>query len=157
MTKVGFYILFVGILTTLFWSCDKNMVFEEYKEIPQSGWHKDSLVVFTIPISDTLQNHNLYLNIRNNINYNYSNLWLFVEINQPGEIAVTDTFELALADPSGKWLGEGFGGIKTKRTIYRSGVYFPVSGNYKINIQHGMREEILDGITDVGFRVEKVD
>ena len=156
MKKTGIQFLFFGLLLTLFFGCDKNRIFEEYKEISTEGWHKDSLMVFTIPVTDTLQNYNLYLNVRNNINFNYSNLWLFVEINQPGEIAVTDTFEVSLAAPSGEWLGEGFGGIKTRQVVYRSGVYFPITGDYIINIQQGMREELLEGITDVGFRVEKV-
>jgi gliding motility-associated lipoprotein GldH len=34
-------------------------------------------------------------------------------------------------------------------------VYFPVSGEFTVAIQQGMREEILEGIHDVGFRVEK--
>ena len=157
MRKIGFQLLFLGFVLVLISACDKNRVFEAYKEIPLSGWHKDSLVVFDIPIIDTLQNHNLYINVRNDIDYNYSNLWLFVEINQPDGIAVTDTFELLLAESSGKWLGEGFGGLKTLQVKYRGGVYFPISGQYKINVQHGMREELLEGITDIGFRVEKMD
>jgi gliding motility-associated lipoprotein GldH len=104
-----------------------------------------------------LKNHNLYINVRNNINYKFSNLWLFIKINQPGQIAVTDTFELALALPNGKWLGEGFGGIKTQQISYKNNVFFPVPGDYRIDIQHGMRDELLDGIIDIGFRVEKVD
>lgn len=157
MRKIGFQILFVGLMLTIISACDKNRVFEEYKKIPLSGWDKDSLVVFNIPIIDTLQNHNLYLNIRNDIDYKFSNLWLFIEINQPGGNTVTDTLEVLLANPTGEWLGKGSGGIKTRQVLFRRGVYFPVSGNYKINIQHGMREKLLEGITDIGFRVEKLD
>lgn len=157
MKKLGFQFLFFGLILILFSSCDKNRVYDKYEPIPPLGWNKDSLVVFSVPITDTLQNHNLYLNIRNDINYSYSNLWLFIEIKQPGEIAVTDTFEILMADGAGKWLGEGFGGIKTRQVAYRSGVYFPVSGEYKISIQHGMRDDILKSINDVGFRVEKAE
>ena len=107
------------------------------------------------PVHDTLQNNNLYINVRNDIKYKYSNLWLFIEIDQPGNNSVTDTFEITLADPSGKWLGEGFGGIKNRQVIFKRNVYFPVSGEYKINIRQGMRENVLKGITDIGIRVEK--
>lgn len=146
-----------GLILVVFYACDANRVFEDYRAIPDGKWHKDSLVVFDIPISDTLVNHNLYVNVRNDINYNYSNLWLFIEIAQPGGTAVRDTFEMALADPAGKWLGEGFGGLKTRQAIYRRNVFFPVSGVYTISIGQGMRQEVLSGISDVGFRVEKVD
>lgn len=156
MKKV-FQFLCIGLFLAAFSACDTNRVFDEYQPIFESNWQKDSLVVFDIPISDTLQNHNLYVNIRNDVNYGYSNLWLFVEIEQPDGMAVQDTFEMVLAEPSGKWLGEGFGGLKTRRAMYRSNVFFPGSGDYKISIQQGMRDNILEGISDVGFRVEKMN
>ena len=150
--------LFIAwVFLILIASCDNTRVFEEYKPIAKAGWHKDSLVVFNIPLFDTIQNHNLLVNVRNEISYKYSNLWLFIEIDQPGGPSIIDTFELSLAHPSGKWLGEGFGGLKTPQVIYRRNVYFPVSGHYTINIQHGMRDEKLMGISDIGFRVENLN
>ncbi|NOR76679.1 MAG: gliding motility lipoprotein GldH [Draconibacterium sp.] len=157
MNKFIFQVIIAGFLLTIFFACNNtNMAFEEYKPIPENGWHKDSVAIFNIPITDTLQNHNLYINTRNDIKYKYSNLWLFIEIIQPGKIGITDTLELLLADQRGKWLGEGFGGIKTQQVVYKSGVFFPVSGEYTVNIRHGMRDETLNGITDIGFRVEKI-
>jgi gliding motility-associated lipoprotein GldH len=83
-------------------------------------------------------------------------LWLFVEIIQPGQPeAVIDTFEVTLADDTGKWLGQGFGGVKTKENLFRQNVYFPKSGNYEIQIKQGMRGRQISGITEIGVRVEK--
>jgi len=149
-----FIVIFAGIILT---SCDKTVVFDKYRAIPETGWHKDSLVVFNIPVEDTLQNHNLLINIRNETSYNYSNIWLFVEILQPNGEMLKDTFEIALADPSGEWLGEGIGGLKTRETIFRRNVKLPVSGKYTVKIQHGMRQDVLKGIHDVGFRIEKIN
>ena len=157
MKKTGHQFLIISFILIFISSCDNNRVFEAYKEIPESNWNKDSLVTFDIPVTDTIQNHNLYLNVRNDISYNFSNLWLFIEINEPGGTAVTDTLEVLLADQSGRWLGDGFGGIKNQQIAYKGNVFFPASGEYKIVIQHGMREEPLKGITDIGFRVEKAD
>lgn len=140
-----------------FISCDQSQVFDKYEAIPDAKWHKDSLVVFTIPVTDSLQNHNLLVNVRNETTYNYSNLWLFVEIIQPDGEMLKDTFQMVLAEPSGKWLGEGIGKLKTRQAIFRRNVYFPVTGEYTVKIQHGMRENVLHGIHDVGFRIEKVN
>lgn len=148
-------ILFAGILVLLA-ACNSNSVFDKYKPINKDVWNKDSLVVFKVPVIDTLQNHNLYINVRNNVDYRYSNLWLFVSIEQPGGEAVKDTFEMVLADPTGKWLGEGLGGLKTRESVYRRNVFFPCSGDYTISLQQGMRNEELKGISDVGVRVEVV-
>lgn len=156
MKKLGFQFFTGCLFVILLLACNNNSVFNQYKTIPKSEWNRDSLLLFQVPVTDTLLNHNLFINVRNDIGYKYSNLWLFIDIKQPGDtIAVKDTFEITLADPTGKWLGTGFGGIKTNEILYRQNVYFPVSGIYEIQIQHGMRGKILENITDVGVRVEK--
>ena len=153
MKKPGFLLFILIILVSLF-ACTKNGSFNEYKTIPKAVWNRDSLVVFQVPVTDTVQRHNLFLGVRNDINYKYSNLWLFVEIIQPGDTtAVKDTFEFTLADPTGKWLGSGFGGVKTNEVLFRSNVYFPVAGQYNVKVQHGMRGKLIEAITDIGFRV----
>lgn len=141
----------------IFSSCDRTRIYEKYKSIENAGWQKDSLVVFKLPVYDTSQNHNLLIGIRNDVKYPYRNLWLFVEILPPSGETIKDTFEIALADPSGKWLGKGIGGIKTRQAIYRRNVYFPDTGSYSFSIQHGMRQDVLQGIHDIGLRVEKAN
>lgn len=155
--KTIFKFLVPVVFFVALWACDMQRVYDTYNAVPGASWHKDSLLTFTVPVEDTIQNHNLIINVRNNVDYAYSNLWLFVEIRQPQGLAIKDTFEVVLADPSGKWLGEGMGGLKTQKSYYRRNIFFPVSGDYEVIIQHGMRKEELEGISDVGVRVEKVD
>jgi len=156
MKKLGFQFLTGCFCMISLLACNNDSVFNQYKTIPKGEWNRDSLLLFQVPVTDALMNHNLFVNVRNDIEYKYSNLWLFIEIKQPGDtVAVKDTFEVTLADTRGKWLGTGFGGIKTNEVLYRPNVYFPVSGIYEIQIQHGMRGKLLNGITDMGVRVEK--
>lgn len=155
MKRQHFYLIFFFISLAIYFACDNNRVFEKNLAIPEKGWDKDSAITFDIPVSDTLQNNNFYINIRNDIKYKYSNLWLFIEIDQPGNKSVTDTFEVTLANPTGKWHGKGFGGVKNQQVIFKRNIYFPVSGEYKVNIRQGMRENVLKGITDIGVRLEK--
>lgn len=155
MKKAGIQILFFILLIALFSACDKNKVFDQYQALPEAGWHKDSLLVFELNVINTQQTNNMYINVRNDIKYKFSNLWLFIEIESPDSTVKTDTFEIVLADPTGKWLGTGFGGIKTNQIMYRRSVNFPVPGQYKIKIRHGMRSNLLKGINDIGVRVEK--
>lgn len=135
--------------------CDANRVFEEYRTIPSAKWEKDSVEVFQFAIFDIKQKYNLYINVRNDIKYNYSNLWLFIETDQPNGITLKDTRDIVLAETSGKWLGKGFGGAKTLQVKFQHEFIFPYAGIYKIKIKHGMREDVLNGIRDIGFRVEK--
>jgi gliding motility-associated lipoprotein GldH len=151
----SFTYILVAAMLAVFTSCDARQVFDQYREIDNATWHKDSVVTFTVPVTDTLEIHNLLIQIRNETSYRFSNLWLFIRITEPDGKVEKDTFEVILADPSGRWLGDGFGGLKTRQAIYRRNVTFPSSGDFVISIGHGMRDDLLKGIHDVGFRVEK--
>ncbi|WP_372775011.1 gliding motility lipoprotein GldH [Mangrovibacterium sp.] len=144
--------LLIGII-----SCNQKSEFEAYHTLDTSGWHKDSLVVFPVPLSDTLTSHNVYLNIRNAGNYEFSNIWLFMQIKAPDGNILTDTLELQLADPTGKWTGSGIGDLFDNQFIYKKNVFFPASGTYEFSVQQGMRATMLKGIQDVGLRIEKRD
>lgn len=156
MRKIFQFILIVLFVPALL-ACKNNLVFEQYQSIPEKSWHKDSVLVFNLPVEDTTQNNNFIINVRNDVTYSYSNLWLFIAIEQPDGKIMEDKFEIALADPSGKWLGSGFGGLKTREAMYRRNIFFPVSGEYKVRIKQGMREDYLKGISDLGIRIEAVE
>jgi gliding motility-associated lipoprotein GldH len=146
------------LLLLIVWSivsCDRTRLYDTFTRIPDAAWHTDSLQQYRFEISNTSDNHNLYFNIRNDRNYGFSNLWLFVTIVPPEGANLTDTIQVILANPAGKWFGKGISGVYTSQVPYRTQVYFPVKGTYTIQIQHGMRPEILKGITEVGIRVEK--
>jgi len=91
-----------------------------------------------------------------------SNLFLIVETNFPNGKGFKDTLEYVMAKPNGEFLGTGFSDIKENKLWYREGVVFDEDGEYQVNIQHAMRKsgsvrglENLEGIIDVGFRIEK--
>ena len=154
--RVGIrFFLWLFVAGTLLFSCDRQRVFDSFQRIPDQGWHADSVLHFSFEVNDTLRNHNLYLNLRNDRTYGFSNLWLFIRIIPPDGKVVTDTVQVILASPSGKWMGKGFTGIYTNQIPYRTQVFFPVSGSYSIELKHGMRPEWLEGITHAGFRLEK--
>lgn len=142
-------------------SCDSNRVFDAYKAVP-NAWHKDSIVRFKINPPDTINPYNLFVNLRNTNAYKYNNLFLIVQMTFPYGKTIKDTIEYRMAEPSGKLLGSGITDIKENKLWYKENVIFNESGEYKVYIQHAMREsgkasgiENLEGITDVGFRVEK--
>lgn len=149
--------LFVLMTVLLFSSCDPGRVIDEYHSIDKGIWQADSVISFEFSMTGKKENHNLYFNIRHDQNYPFSNLWLFVTIDPPKGESVTDTVQVILAEPSGKWLGRGLSGVFDQRQIYRRNVFFPENGLYSIHIRHGMRPEKLKGINDVGIRIERVN
>jgi gliding motility-associated lipoprotein GldH len=155
-------LVFVFFLFISFISCDEYRVFDSYKAVGLSGWEKEDLVSFQFEISDTLTRHDLYIQIRNTNEYEYSNLFLITEFQYPNGFHEIDTLEYKMTDIYGKWLGEGFTDIKENKLYFKGAFQFPGSGEYEINIQQAMRkrdyiEGILSvkGISDVGFRIEK--
>ncbi|MGJ5642944.1 gliding motility lipoprotein GldH [Formosa sp. S-31] len=150
----------LGLLLSVL-SCDNNRVYDEYKTMPDA-WHKDSVVSFKITPPDTTNAYNLFVNLRNTAKYKYSNLFLIVEMDFPHGKTMTDTLEYRMAKPNGEFLGEGFNDLKENKLWYKEGVVFDESGEYTVKIQQAMRENgkvngviNLEGITDVGFRIEK--
>ena len=142
-------------------SCDSNRVYDVYKPVPNE-WHKDSVVSFKITPPDSLNPYNLFVNLRNTNDYRFSNLYLIVEMNFPHGRTIKDTLQYKMAKPNGELLGTGFTDVKENKLWYKEGVVFNESGEYTIHIQHAMRENgkvngvvNLQGITDVGFRIEK--
>jgi len=144
-------------------SCDEKRVFDEYISIG-SAWKKDSIVSFSFKQKDTLKRYNLFVNIRNNDDYKFSNLFLIVAMEQPNGFTKVDTLEYQMANPDGTLLGDGFSDIKENKLFYKERITFPQKGDYKVIIQQAVRQTgkipgvaALDGVTEVGFRIESLE
>ncbi|WP_262892120.1 gliding motility lipoprotein GldH [Aegicerativicinus sediminis] len=152
------------ILLMVISSCDDNQIFDQYQSLPKY-WNKDSVKTFSVVAPDTINSYNLYVNLRNNNDYKYSNLMLIVEMDYPNGKAVKDTLEYRMANPQGEFLGTGFTDVKENKLWYKGyeePFVFSESGKYTVGIQQAMRENgqvsgitNLEGITDVGFRIER--
>ena len=149
----------VLIVFILFSSCDKKRVFDQYKSVG-NAWNKDSIVTFNLPELDSTKRYNLFVNLRANNDYKYNNLFLIVALELPNGFTKVDTLEYQMADPDGTMLGDGFSDIKESKLFYKENIRFRSS--YKIHIKQAVREngkvpgvKALDGITEVGFRIEK--
>lgn len=143
------------LLLFIAFSCNGREVYMQYMPVENGSWHKDSVVNFDINIEDTTTVYNLYVNIRNRGEYPYQNLWLFIQTTGPDSMAVSDTIAFYLADRKGKWLGTGIGAAFDMPVLYRQNFRFYKQGTYKFTINHGMRDSVLTGISDVGMRLER--
>jgi gliding motility-associated lipoprotein GldH len=138
-----------------FASCDTHVVFESNKKIIDESWNKNEIVIFETEINDTTELYNIFLNLRHSTQYSYRNFYLFFETEMPDGKIVRDTLECILADKAGKWTGSGFGRIKSHRFHFRENVWFPRKGKYVFRLEQAMRKDVLEGIVDVGVRIEK--
>ena len=145
---------FIFLLSSLLLvGCDQNVVFENNIMISPDGWKQDEVFQFEWDITDTISLHNFYVSIRNGEGYQYSNIFLFVSMEFPNGKMSVDTIDCPLADADGHWLGSGLGDLYDNRIIFKERKKFPMAGHYRITIQQAMREENLEEIHDVGFRL----
>lgn len=149
------WITLLGMVLLL--SCNRKSVFSDYKALKGSAWHQDSVLTFEMTVPDSTKIYNLFLNVRNEGRYPYSNLWLFVKIIPPKGQVLNDTIELSLASPDGKWLGYGLGDLYDMKYPYKQATFFPAEGYYRFEVRQGMRTEdgILKGIHDFGITLDR--
>ncbi len=157
-------IYFLVVLILSFISCNSNSVFEMYTSLPNNIWNQKEPIHFEFAVTDTISRNNLYINLRNNKEYAYNNLYIITQLNFPDGKIIVDTLQYEMADARGKFLGAGISEIKESKLFYKENVRFPVSGDFSVDISQAMRKngetsgiETLEGITDVGFSIEKID
>jgi predicted ATP-dependent endonuclease of OLD family len=83
-------------------ACDSNRLIDENKDLPVQGWNYQNKLIFDVPITDTIAQYNLYLNVRISADYLFSNLYLNLHTTLPSMQKQTERKELILADePTG--------------------------------------------------------
>ena len=154
-------VLLIAIATLS--SCNDQMVYSEYKPIKDGKWQMDEPVEFEFSEIDSTTSYNVFLNIRNDDSFPFSNLFLIAELEYPSGNATKDTLEYKMAEPTGEWLGKGMGSVKENKLWFKENIVFPETGVYKVTVSHAMRKNgvveglhILEGVTDVGLEIEKV-
>jgi gliding motility-associated lipoprotein GldH len=151
------------LFVALWFSCNQNVVFDKYQSI-EDAWNKDKAIEFNFTAPDSTQSYNLFINLRNNNDYKFSNLFLIAELYYPNGKTLVDTLEYQMAKPSGEFLGTGAFKLKENKLWYKGfnePFVFSELGDYQLKISQAMRQngivdgvKLLEGVTDVGFRIE---
>lgn len=152
--KINKPVIFLCLIILLA-SCSKNVVYTDLIPMKGNTWAVDNPASFIFTIDDTITSNNIHFIIRTGSSYPYRNIYLFVTTTSPAYQSITDTLQYDLADEKGNWYGRGAGDIRELSLNYKSNIFFPTPGEWKINVQHGMRLENLGGIYDFGLRIEK--
>lgn len=154
-TSLKFLIIFVAVL--FFPYCKTSIDYAENKNITEAKWEDQQIIRFDYTSSDTLNSKDVIIVLRHGGHYPYRNIFFFITTLAPNGKKITDTVEYLLADEKGKWYGKGVGDIRTLQLFYKHNVRFAQAGRYIFYIQHGMRNKILEGITDVGLLIKNSD
>ena len=145
---------FVGVFFIVLVSCSSE-VYEEYHSFAHQTWHTDSIIEFNYIISDTTEMYDLSLRLRHNINYEFQNIFIFLNSS------IQDTFEIQLSDKQGKWLGTGVSDVREVKYMLESGRKFLRKGSHQLRVEQAMRYgfenkiESLENLLEVGLVISK--
>ena len=141
--------------------CAEPPEYVEFHSTSNGSWAKEEAMEFRVEDPDTTRAHSVYIYVRNDHSYPYSNLFLITEMSFPDGASRRDTLEYEMADAQGNWLGSGMGSVKESKLGYKQDVVFPTGGVYTFTITHAMRQngqvdgvESLPGVLDVGLQIE---
>jgi gliding motility-associated lipoprotein GldH len=139
--------------------CSERPVFQADVPLTDGQWDRNVKPTFAFDMADTVNKHDVFIDVRHTGDYPFSDLFLFVDLTGPGGRAARDTVECLLAEPSGKWYGKGLGFIFADRyqakVLYKLGNRFPASGRYSITLEQAMRMDTLIGVLDIGVSIER--
>ena len=157
LSTLAFRLLPLCVAVVVMTSCANHIHYAEYQHLPMQGWLADSALVFQTEAPDTACD--IIINIRHNNNYPYQNMWLVIEntaINSLTNDTITrqDTVEFYLADQRGRWLAGGFSNIHEMPVLYKENIAFPPDTYLQLKIKQAMREDILQGINDLGVIIQ---
>ncbi len=148
----------VLLLLVLFCACNHNVVYDENKEVNEQMWKTTDKLYYEIEITDTVKTYKLALNIRNTIEYPYSNIYFYMNTILPnGKVTKQDTIECYLAYPDGTWKGKGSSEIRDNRFWIAKDIKFNQTGKYTFELRQATIDSTLKGIIDIGLHLEYQD
>ena len=137
-------------------ACAKIDVFEKNTAFRNHQWQSAEKPSVLFSISDTASSYNLYIVLRHSDAYNYSNIWMNIFTQAPGDSIKKQQLNLQLANNKQGWLGSGMDDIFEQRIpITNSPVRFKKQGDYRFSFEQIMREDPLEHVLNVGLSIEK--
>lgn len=145
-------IIFIAAFAIL--SCTGNKVYDKYAHTPVSGWEKNDTLKFNIPPIAERKLYSSELGLRINGDYPFMGLTLIIEQTVfPSRETHIDTLNCSLHDTHGNSNGTGLSYYQYNFPI--TNIMLNKGDSLEIKIRHDMKREILPGISDIGFMLNK--
>jgi len=145
-----------GFFSLLLLVCCNTNTESSYSVFEEDSWHADSIITLNHSVVDTITKQNLYLKIRHTTDFEYQNIFLFVDFQEK-----RDTIEVTLSEKNGKWLGSGFGDIKEVEYCLAKEIIFNSKKTSNVTVEQAMRYgdqpviTNLKGIIALGINIKK--
>ena len=151
----------VLIIIWLVWGCtgrNEKLYFLSLSD----GWAQTEEVQFLFSPKKINYPTNMYIYLRNDDRYPFSNIHVITTLKNPIGETLIDTLSYLMATPDGEWIGQGYW-VHENKLWYKEAYRFSVAGDYQLGIRPAMRHneqaksiEVLEGITEVGIGIEQI-
>jgi len=139
-----------------FLSCQGNSHYHHSETIPAKGWDLNETLYFQDSLRDDVpEKMHFEVTIRHSNLYPYQNLWMYIRTKTSNGTNRLDSINWILSEPSGRWLGSGWGSLYSLTHRLPDLDISKTFGTrwFSIEVQHGLQDETLPGIEDVGIHL----
>jgi gliding motility-associated lipoprotein GldH len=145
----------VILISCLLHACTTIDLYEKTVTIPQHAWKSNFKPSFDFTIKDTTSQYRIFLVLRHNEKYSFSNIYLNLYVKGPGQDStIRIQKDLTLATNEKGWLGSGMDDIYEHR-IELAEKQSLRAGTYTFTLEEIMREDPLQNVLNAGIRLEK--
>lgn len=149
-------LLFAIVLSVILSSCGSDAHYDSMESVGDDGWQQSETISLNVNIDDASAPYDIYLNVRNTKDYEYMNMFIFLDVTNPSGQTFRDTVALSIADENGKWDSEDVSETYVMNSFLTyENHQFEEEGDYTFDLAHGMYDASLLGVSDVGIKLVK--
>ena len=154
MTRLKVILTATALL--LLTACESGMVFDRYGHVSERGWSKQDAVELSIPPLREGGVYEVRIGVRSTDDYPYRNISIIVQRQTfPSKAIHCDTVECKLTDDNGIRTGSGFINYQNAYDVALD--HYNAGDSIHFVMKQNMRNEQIEGITDVGVSLRKVE
>lgn len=145
--------IIVGLLGMLLYSCQGSPLLSGYSHVDREAWYREDTAVISMNGEWMDENVSpnggtLMVGVRYTDAYRYKKISLLVELQDEEATIARDTVHFNLFDPNGHVVGRGLGYHDAMQPAIKLKA-LKGKGPYKVRITHLMRQNPVQGITEV--------
>lgn len=151
-------LIVLSVFLMLLVSCDSTRVYETNQDFEATLWLSADTATFSFSITDTTSNYNVWLNLRNSIDFETARIFLNYQLMDSASAPIRkrlieqNLFDKKTGQPFGD---SGLGDVYSHQFLIESNINFPSSGLFQVKLNQMMRTDTLGEVLSVGIRVEK--
>jgi gliding motility-associated lipoprotein GldH len=153
----GTRLLLTMLITSgLLCACQENSYYHRSEVPPSTGWEMNRTLYFQDSLREnTPELLHMEVELRHNNLYPYQNLWLYLRTRTSDGTDRLDSINWTLAEPSGKWLGNGWGSLYSLSYRLPDLKIRKTKGSkwFVVEMQHGLKDPVLEGVESLGLHL----